>query len=702
MKQSEIALSHSIPSRLIKIIATEFEDEARAYNLFDEFFQRNTYSRDFALRLIRAASHDATHSWGIRRLAALMLENQALKIPAEDLGEFDFLFTQLNLKSKDGSGMRVKESVLKEGYSTTELRGFILEFRRRLERSNRVHLKIKGRRSSARALQDFIHLSRTDCKLSLARYLFDPDEVVAEIFKHMRLTRGVRDVDPNEAAYVAKEAEHAQRHLPDFEARILERLSRTSKIYWVSDSTSSRINSLVEYPLSTVVLVVKPPGSQIEFELKRAGLRGSHALGVNFWGEQESVPPSHRLDGGSMQWLLRYESHSSARASIIYRLAHGAEPPVSRFISRAAIFAVPVGQGEQRILSYFTREENFGSGFREMRAAMKDSAWAFKEEEVSDIPGLSGELGLTLRFINQAMPGQAILVGTSSFRLDRVAIYLSEAGPDVYFNEGLKVDYTGADARGLADEILDEVLSVYTPPAGSYASYGEYVKAALSVPENRARADRNYLSVMQQIGRFWGTLLAVKGHSWGESFVARNVGLRSCWDKGQWGIKIIFMDHDHLQIGDSQTSHFRAGSALNGMIVDERYIWGYSNGEKFQNSEADYLQRIYLVEKGVIKKGEALAYKAMEEAYKKTQREIETNPNLGRIFSKRFVERLRDWDQVVAAYLKAKSNGAGIDEWKNDTREFLERKQYKPGAFDTYLKSIEGNAGFLAKYSFLY
>jgi len=36
--------------------------------------------------------------------------------------------------------------------------------------------------------------------------------------------------------------------LPDFEARILERLCRASNIYWVPKRPSSEINSLVNIP----------------------------------------------------------------------------------------------------------------------------------------------------------------------------------------------------------------------------------------------------------------------------------------------------------------------------------------------------------------------------------------------------------------------------------------------------------------------
>ena len=92
----------------------------------------------------------------------------------------------------------------------------------------------------------------------------------------------------------------------------------------MSEKTSSRLNSLVEYPLYTVVLVIKPPGSEIEFEIKRAGLRGENSLDIVCLATVTRVPPSHRLSGGSMQWLLRYETRCRAcRLVRAYRQVHG-------------------------------------------------------------------------------------------------------------------------------------------------------------------------------------------------------------------------------------------------------------------------------------------------------------------------------------------------------------------------------------------
>ncbi|MGH7771261.1 MAG: hypothetical protein ACREQA_03410, partial [Candidatus Binatia bacterium] len=105
-----------------------------------------------------------------------MLEHQILKLQPDNLDDFDFLLTQLNLKQAPGLNQGIVSSVLREGFSTTELSHFIPEFRRKLARLNRVHDKITGRRTPDAALRDFIELSHRDCKLFLARYLLTPEE----------------------------------------------------------------------------------------------------------------------------------------------------------------------------------------------------------------------------------------------------------------------------------------------------------------------------------------------------------------------------------------------------------------------------------------------------------------------------------------------------------------------------------------------
>ena len=591
--------------------------------------------------------------------------------------------------------------MLKEGYSSTELFAFVTELSRKLGRLNRVHDKIKGRRTSAAALREFVGLSRRNCKLSLARYLFTPEDIVDEILGQLQITEGLEDLDVSQPPFVEDEITHAMNLLPDFEAEILKRLCQTSNIYWVSEMTSSEINSLVEYPATTVVLVIKPPGSDIEFEIKRAGRRGRNSLNVVYESDGYTVPPSHRLDGGCMQWLLRYEAESASRLGLIYRLVHGTEAPIPKYISRSTIYAVPSQKAEVKTLMYFTDPEFFGERFSEMRIAMEESVAAFLAEGNGTPPDFPGDLGLTAQFMGQVSPAQAILCGTSSFRLDKLAAYLSDNGPEKYFEKGLGVAHTKQDGEQLADELLEEILGVYHPPDVGYQTYGQYLEAAFCVAENRARADRVYLSLGEQIATFWGTLLGVRGHTRGESFVARNVGLKSLWDNGQWKVKIIFMDHDALTIPDPHDRNFYATSGIPTMALDESYIWG-RKPHQFATSELGYLQRIYRIGDDLDAEGQALARVALKEAYRKTRHEMLTNQELRALFNKQFLERLLDWDTIVGGYLQRNNHKSPNTRWKKEMKKMLTAKGYKIGAFDTFIDTIEKNRGFLETYSNLF
>ncbi|MCI0490855.1 MAG: hypothetical protein L0229_30045 [Blastocatellia bacterium] len=705
MKHKKGYSRSDIPDHLFDILAGEFDGDTRALDLFDEFFRHKDYCSTFASNLIDVAKGSAGDSWEIRRLAVLMLEHQVLKLPVESIEEFDSLFTRLNLKSDAGTGSKVKDSVLKEGYSTTDLRGFVLEVRRNLERLKRVHDQIRGKQTAREGLADFIHISRRECKLALGRYLFTPEEVVERILDQVRVSAGM--IDPSVSPNMEGEVEHALSGMPDYEASILRRLLAVSKIYWVSDATSSEVNSLVEYPLTTVVLVVKPPGSSIEFEIKRAGRRGDHPLSVVYRRDEKPVPPSHRLDGGSMKASLVWEAAKAIRFANIFRLVHEKAAPVSRAVSIFSKYCVPSEDGEERILDYFTDPSIFGDGFSEMRTAMERSVEAFERERGSDSLGLPGELGLTVRFFTHAAPGQAILSGTSSFRLNLLRDYLSAEGPYIYFEKGLKVEYTKSDARRFADEILEEALGVYTPPDIKYRDHEQYIEAAFSVPENRAAADRNYLSVMQQIGTFWGTLMAVGGHSNGESFVGRNVGLKSLWEEGRWKVKIIFMDHDMLNFLERGVDYMRPHWWLPGTVEDEHHILSNStNGQKVF-SEMDFLGRIYRVEEEIARKGRNSLYEAMGCSYKKTHDEIVANRDLQKLFSKKLVKRFRDWDAIVGGYLRTRQRFLScaeceMDSWKAEAENYLKRKRYKKVVISGHIETVEKYADFLERYSFLY
>ena len=687
----------SSDTRLSKL-PFEFRGNQRLNDLFNEFLTQENYSRDLCKKLLTVSRQKRGVPWEIRRLAILMLEHQILKLDSANISEFDFLLRQLGLKSARGRAPALTRDVLKQGYSTTDLPQFVLELRRRLQRLDHVHRGIKGRDTSKAAIHSFLNGSRCECRLSLARYLLTPEEVVSRIVGDLRVTPGIADHDPERPHFMDAEIAHGVNVLPDFEAKILRGLCKAANVYWVSKTTSSQINSLVEYPLTTVVVVIKPPGSDIEFEIKRVGRKGDNALNVIYARNGYTVPPSHRLDGGCMQWLLRFEANAAAKFSRIYRLVHRANAPIASYISRSTIFSVPVAKAEVQTLPYFTQPQVFGSGFAQMRVAMSESVVDFIEENGAKLPPLPGDLGLTAHFISHVAPAQAILSGTTSLRLDRVAAYLSPDGLQKYFAEGLGTSYSNENGKQFADMLLEEVLGSYIRPGARYRNHAQYLDAAYELPENRATAERIYYSLVQEIAKVWGTLLGVRGYSRGESFVARNVGLKSYWDSGEWKVKIIFMDHDALAIPDFSVHNFLAQNALPEMFLDERYIWGGTNAAQRSTSAVGYLRCIYRIKDDIFERGQALASRVLREAYRKTQDGLLTNPKLRALFNDQFVSRLSDWDTFVTGYLQLNGDRKAAEAWKRDMKKALAAKGYRREAYDKYAQAVETNRLFVEKY----
>jgi DUF971 family protein len=217
------------------------------------------------------------------------------------------------------------------------------------------------------------------------------------------------------------------------------------------------------------------------------------------------------------------------------------------------------------------------------------------------------------------------------------------------------------------------------------------------MPENRRRADEIFLELVKQMAVFWGTLLGVRGHSRGESFVARNVGLRSVWEDGQWRVKLIFMDHDAMSLPELDHGHFFAQNALPAILIDERHIWGRANPALFPTTLVGCLHKIYRTGAHVKRKATLLAQHELKAAYKKTQQELTTNAKLRAFFSDVFLNRLFDWDEFVAGYLNGRDR-----RWRAKMKAMFADKGYEPDQYDCYAQAVEKNKGFFERNGFLF
>jgi hypothetical protein len=691
-----------LPAKLARVVAARFPDQPRAADLTRAFLAVDRYDRRFALGLVVVGRDRTGASWNIRLFAALMLGSQCLRLTADAASELTLLFRSLGLL--EPGGRAVPADVVRQGYTSTEFSKFSVEFLRHLRRLERIYHRLHGFRTTPEALDDFISVSRNPCKVALARYLFTPAEVVERVAQELQVSSGLPA--PLEEPGAA-EARHYRAHLPDYENEIVRRLTEKAHVYWSCERTSSEINRLVEKPLGTVASVVKPPGSALEFEIKRTGIGGPFPLGaVHIGVNGNPVPPSHRLQGGASIASLRWESNHTAILSEVYRAAHHREAPVSKLLALASYRTVPCQGREVHLLDYFTAPEIFGPGFQKMRHQMKLCVSAYDEQFGDDFADLPGEAALTGRFIYHVLPCQGLLAQTTSYRLDALARYFSPSGAENYFEHGLeRGSHSVEEARGFADALLEEVLGVYLVPDAPYLDHAQYIAAAFAVPANRRQADNMHAQAVSDLGELWGTVLALGGFSYGESFVGRNLGLKSVFAGGRWTSRLISMDHDNLHIPDPEEEVFWAQGALRTAALDECFIRGNPGRPKqVLRCSLHYLEQIYRLEScDAPEESRRCLEFAMGAAYRQTRRALENDPLMRRLFSRSYLRHLHDWHAVVADYLSSvlEDDAAGFKAWKERTRAYLRERKYRE-VVGNYCTALEKHGDFVRRYSFLY
>jgi hypothetical protein len=652
----------------------------------DALAQNATYARELALE-IESIARETPVSWPVRRLAALMLESALVRIPGVDRKERRFWIDRL--------GMTDRAELEREGY--TARAPIEPQLWHRLERLARIH-RLLARANDA-ALRDYLHASGPECRLTLGRYLFPVDDVIARIEQDVRRSEGIPV--HYELGQFRGESAHAISTLPALEHAIVQHLARDSAIRWASPSTPQTIDALASHPIGTVVLAIRPPGSTHEIEIKRAGRPRTLPYDVIWKRNGRVVSSAHYLDGGSELNSVSYEAESAAFFSHVFRQVHGFDAEMSRSLVIARVDTVPTSNGDADLMEYFTKPHVFGEHFYEMRWNLYHSVRQSSLDRGERI-GAGDDDALTREFIRRVKPAQAILIGTTALRLDRVHRYLSPAGADDYFSHGLGAPHDADDDRRFADFLLDEILGIYEPPRAARRSYESYVDAAFRVPANRARAHRVYTSLLEQIGRFWGTLLAIRGYSCGESFVERNVGLRSVWVDGEWQVRIVFMDHDSLTFGTLDTTVYRPRDPLQKAMMDADHILGGVFTEvRSERGEVECLREIYRVGQPVYRRALAAMQRTTKRAYDRTHVAIRRKPELAKLFPRALVPRLRDWDEAVQGYLAAKTPAAR-ERWSRATQAKLLILGYDPAVVAEHVSTIESESAFLRRLGFLF
>jgi len=610
--------------------------------LIQESLRASNYDRAFAVCLSRIALGVCGHRWDVRRAGALLLQRQLLLLGPVELSEHDFWFVRLGFKARLGFGVRLKREVLREGFHSREFHAFVGEWRRRLQRP--AGLLVSGVTSTgANTLR---RLAESECRLALGRYVFPPEDVATEVLRQMQVSTGELLPWGECESLIRRETLRARESLPTYEARILALLSDPTRIFWVGRQPATALNALVEYPLGTVVLTVKPPGSCFEFEIKRAGDPGPLPISAVFERNGYPVPAPHRLHAASMGWHLRYEARAGTRFRAIYRLIHGVVPNVALSHVLKLIHSVPTENGNRSLQDFFHAADLFGEDYAGMRIALRDSVREYFRADDLGVRFLPGELGQTFNFLMQTLPAQAVQSHTSSFRLANLATWLASDSPKPVFGGPLETE-DPETASWLVDQMMEEVLGEYTPPQTPLGSYARHLDAAFA--RNRRRADEIFVQLNTELGTFWGTLVGIKGYSNGESFVSRNVGLRSVWQQGRWEVRLFFMDQDDLHIAETRDEDFAFGRILMGMTRDQNFIIGPSDGLE-PNSATSALEQIYRVSPTTAATGREALREARTRALRKTTAALQTKIELRNHFNPTFLNRASECDRIWAAF----------------------------------------------------
>jgi hypothetical protein len=616
-----------MPPSLHAAIADELpRDVTRAAALVADLLRHYAFDRPFTLRLF-ATSRNANASHELRCLASLALEHQ------------------FRLASRDQAASLLRALGIAEDED---------EIRKRIARNEPIHKQL---RRGGSGLRSFLRHTRRECRLLFARYAFTPAEVVAAIRERIRATPTHHDFPPLVHPCNVDEAKLAMEGLPAYEREIVRRLIAANVVYWVDDATPSSLNALVEYPAGTVVLVIKPPGSDIEIEIKRAGLRGPRALDVRDCDDSgRVVPVHHHLWGGARGDYLRFEATNSALLARLHRIALGTEAPIPRVVTMARIESVPDVEGNAvPILSYFSDPARHDPLVNAVQHLHRDDL----------ITPLDFPAG---RFVEATTPSQAIVAGTTSFRFERLRAWLCD----------------GVPFDGDVDELLDEIIDDYAPPPRSNA---DYVAAALV--HNRAAADRTYVSILAQVGRFFGAVLGMRGGSGGESFVPRNAGLRKVWADGRWQVRFISMDHDSMGLAGRIHRHYNTAKNVNAFVLDMIHILGGPIGLRFHPGEVGALKAIYRVSPAVASEGLAAFRAELREAYARTLHAMATDPRIRALFHDEYIDNIREWDRIVIDFVRNAHDVRSTALWRRRTRDRLQRRRIPPEVIEQYVETIE-------------
>jgi len=192
----------------------------------------------------------------------------------------------------------------------------------------------------------------------------------------------------------------------------------------------------------------------------------------------------------------------------------------------------------------------------------------------------------------------------------------------------------------------------------------------------------------------------MRGFSDGESFVQRNVGLKSVWCDGDWRLRLIVQDHDDLTVAGIGPRWISPWREVSGMQRDEVHILGGPVGTSTVEGDAAALQQIYRVDPVVAGAGVSALKEAAAAAFDRGQAELAVNRDLQDLFPRGFLDARGDYYELVSRFLRA--DPADLNPWTEDASAYLGARGYPAEQIATYTKSIYHFRRFFDRMRFLY
>ena len=181
----------------------------------------------------------------------------------------------------------------------------------------------------------------------------------------------------------------------------------------------------------------------------------------------------------------------------------------------------------------------------------------------------------------------------------------------------------------------------------------------------------------------------------------RNVGLKCRWQDGAWQPRVIFMDHDDLAMAGSRYPYAWPQRELAGAERDQVHILGGAfAADDIVPGAGATLRGIYRIAPTGAENGSLTLEGALVEAYRKTQDQLDHNPELRALFYREFLDHHRDFDRLVRDFLA--TDLGGEENWRRTTESYLESQGYGREHIDELLESIPRRRGYLERMSFLY